>query len=32
MADDEQSVIDNAQQFYMRETRQGQEESEVVDG
>ena len=30
VADDEASVIDNAQQFYMTETKQGQDESEVI--
>ena len=28
----EASAIDNAQQFYMMETRQGRDESELVDG
>ena len=32
VGDDEGSAIDNAQQFYMRETRQGRDESELVDG
>lgn len=31
IADDEASAIDNAQQFYMRETTKGRKDSEVID-
>lgn len=30
VADTETEVIDNAQQFYMRETKQGREDSEII--